>query len=189
MSTIRGFALRRRAAVLAVPAAVFTAFLGGACTIESEADAKARTKTVTVEAKESSIDARTYLLTEADFDRIAGTTKREAAARALLRFWRDVQYQNYPAAYLHLSAPLRRKVPYDRFINAVAPARGLFLIKPRIDDEEVRGRFVILNLALARSSTLRSNDQVIGFMLSREGSRWTIASDPYNLLAVEPPGA
>jgi hypothetical protein len=189
MSTICGSALRRRATIAAVPAAVLVAFLAGACTIESEADAKARTKTVTVTAQESPVDARTYLLDADDFARIAGTTEHEPAARALLRFWRDVQFQNYPAAYLSLSAPLRRTVDYKRFVAAVAPARGLFLIKPRVEDEEQRGRFVIFNLALTRSSSLRQSDQVIGFMLTQEGRRWVIASDPYNLLAVEPPSA
>jgi hypothetical protein len=188
MTTIRGFALRR-ATLAAVPAAVLTVFLAGACTIESEADANAKTKTVTVEARESPVDARTYLLNDSDLARIAGATESEPAARALLRFWRDMQYQNYPAAYLSLSAALRRAVPYRRFVSAVAPARGLFLIKPRIDEEEKRGRFVIFNLALTRSSSLRQSDQVIGFMLARAGSRWVIASDPYNLLAVEPPGS
>jgi len=122
-----------------------------------------------------------YLLTTAAIDRIAADTGDPAAVTSVLEFWRAIQFQAYGDAYNLLAKPIRSQVPYDKFIDKVAPSRYLFLARPRVYDLQGKDPVTVF-LVAPQGPQLTDNDQVIGFAATREGDGWRIGSDPFNLL-------
>jgi hypothetical protein len=142
----------------------------------------------TTTSAEEKINPATYLLSAREVRRLARPFVRPGAVMGVLEFWRAVQYQNYAAAYLRLSAALRRSITYERFLQRVASARGqLFLVKPIIEDVKQMGTLTTVYLRLQRGKEFSPTDQVIGFNMAREEERWLIATDPYNLFRIPPP--
>jgi hypothetical protein len=122
-----------------------------------------------------------YLLTTAEIDRIAETTDNPGAVKSVLGFWRAVQFQDYGDAYDLLSKQLRSRVSYEEYLDKVAPARYLFLARPRVYDLEGHDPVTVF-LVAPQGDQLTDNDQVIGFTATREGGEWRIGSDPFNIL-------
>jgi hypothetical protein len=122
-----------------------------------------------------------YLLTTAGIDRIAADSDNPAAVTPVFEFWRAIQFQAYGDAYNLLSKRIRSDVPYDEFIDKVAPSRYLFLARPRVYDLQGKDPVTVFVVAL-QGPQLTDNDQVIGFTVTREGGAWRIGSDPFNLL-------
>jgi len=138
------------------------------------------------EAKKPEPAPATYLLSGQDIRRLSQSHRPVEAVRVPLQFWRDVQYQNYAAAYLLLSKELRRAVPYEKFLRTIAEGRWLFLLEPSVEAVSRRSGLFIVDLRAKQGTVATGSDQIIGFNLRREGARWVIATDPYNLFAVSP---
>jgi hypothetical protein len=122
-----------------------------------------------------------YLLTTAGIDQIAARTDNPGAVSSVLDFWRAIQFQAYGEAYDLLSKQLRDRVRYEQFVGKVAPARYLFLARPRVYDLDGKDPVTVF-LVAPKGERLTDNDQVIGFTATREGAEWLIGSDPFNLL-------
>jgi hypothetical protein len=122
-----------------------------------------------------------YLLKTAAIDQIAASSDNPGAVSSVLEFWRSVQFQAYGDAYNLLSKQLRARVSYEQFVGKVAPARYLFLARPRVYDLHGRDPVTVF-LVAPQGDRLTDNDQVIGFTATREGDEWRIGSDPFNIL-------
>ena len=138
------------------------------------------------EAEEPEPAPATYLLSGQDIQRLSQKHRPAEAVRVPLQFWRDVQYQNYAAAYLLLSEGLRQAIPYETFLSTVAKARGLFLLEPSVEALSRRSGLVSVDLRAKQGTVATGSDQIIGFNLRRQRGSWVIATDPYNLFRVSP---
>lgn len=128
-----------------------------------------------------------YLLSTHDMASIAGKSSEPEAARAMLGFYRAVQFQDYAGAYRFLSPQLHRQISYEKFVNVVSGARGTFLIKPRLGEVVRSDGLTGLTTFLQRGPVLTRQDQVIIFNMLQRGGQWYIATDPFNLFKVPPP--
>jgi hypothetical protein len=122
------------------------------------------------------------LLTAADVERESADQSDPAAAREVLGFWRDVQYQNFPRAYPRLSRELRGTVSYARFVQVFANAVPLFLYRLRVQSTEVEGSTATVYTLIQTQGRATPADPPIAFNLVRESGRWRLSTDPRNVL-------
>lgn len=163
-------------------AALLLALLAGGCGGDSTI-----TSTTTAPETVENVSPEDYLLATADIERLSSAHAPRGAVSSALEFWRAIQYQNYAAAYIRLNGELRRAVRYETFLNKLATARGyLFLVEPIVEEVRPTGNLTTVYLRLQRGDEFSGDDQIIGFNMSREGGRWVIATDPYNLFRLAP---
>jgi len=115
----------------------------------------------------------------------AAQTIAPGAVRAVLVFWRDLQYANDHGAYTALNSRLRRAIAYERFVEVLASSRWLFNTPPVVEDVERRGEEAVV--FLRHNPFVGQDESRVAFTLVPEDGQWTIVSDPYALFGLAPP--
>ncbi len=130
--------------------------------------------------------AAPLLLTTRYISEQVGGTGSPEAARTVLGFWRDIQFSNFPSAYLRLTPGFRRRTTYRTFVNAFSRALQLFGVLPRVQSSEADADRATVYLLLQRGSRPSPEDPPQAFNLERVDGQWRISTDPRNVLGKPP---
>jgi hypothetical protein len=135
-------------------------------------------------APTATTSAAASLLTDASIaHQVADLAPDQAgAAQAVLDFWRDVQFSNFPVAYAAIAPALQKAVPYKRFVQIFSHALPYFLYGLRVSSVGVNGPLTTVYCVIETQSAPTPVDPPIAFNLIQVGATWRLATDPRNIL-------